>query len=401
MDVRRRTNFLTTYAEDQHTEAEHAEFLSWVRNAGEDEVATEMEAYRQLCETRNVKFLPDPQLIAKLESRLDESDMAAEHDTGKFRFRRLYRAAAAAVIVCVLSAALYMYVDSPDVQPVLAGKPEIKKSVTSDVAPGSNTALLTLADGSKIVLDDAVNGEIALQAGIHIKKTADGQIIYDASAVPANTPGAHLFNTISTPRGGQYQINLPDGSRVWLNAASSLKYPLRFDKGERRVILSGEAYFEVAHKQAMPFRVESGGQLVEVFGTKFNINSYENEQLIKTTLLEGSVKVTSTLTSSSAFLKPGQESNTTPAGSLTLAAADITQAVSWKNGSFVFNDMDLVNIMRQLERWYDVDMDYSNIPSTRYNGNISRSVNLSKVLRMLEVTGKVKFKIEGKKIKID
>lgn len=393
MDENRRTDFLRKFAGNFHTEDEHSEFFTWVNSASKEELGTAIDQYRDIADRNYLDAFTDPLLISRLEAKLDTLD---EYEQSRTIYI-WYKMIAAAMIIIILSAGLYFYRDQLAKQPAFA---EQQKPELEDALPGSNIAILTLADGSKISLDDAVNGKIAQQAGIHVTKIADGRLEYEISSPLAGVASKDLSNTISTPRGGKYQINLPDGTKVWLNAASSLKYPVTFESNERKVQLTGEAYFEVAHNKSKPFRVESRGQVVEVFGTKFNINSYTNEPVIKTTLLNGSVKVTQTTNMNSMFLKPGQESTHSESGSLFVGPGDISQAVSWKNGNFLFNDLDLVNILRQLERWYDVDVDYANIPQTRYNGNISRNEKLSRVLKMLEVTGPVKFKVEGKAVKI-
>ncbi len=395
MDENRRTNFLGKFARNLHDEDEHIEFLNWVKSANPADIGSAFEKYKEIADTVNAESLPDPLMIARLEAKLDEID---KKQTEKPHAIGIWsRVLAAAMITIVFSAGLYFYSNPPMEHAVVS---KVQRPKAQDALPGSNIAILTLADGSKISLDDAVNGEIARQAGIRVRKTADGQLQYDVSSKDDGTATTSLYNTISTPRGGQYQINLPDGSKVWLNAASSLKYPVTFVGNERKVELDGEAYFDIAHDRNKPFRVKSRGQVVEVFGTEFNINSYSNEPVITTTLLNGSVSVTQTSNMQARKLKPGQEATHSGSDNLRIGPGDISQAISWKNGNFIFNDMDLVNILRQLERWYDVDVDYANIPQTRYNGNISRTVKLSKVLKMLEVTGPVKFKIEGKEVKI-
>jgi transmembrane sensor len=308
-----------------------------------------------------------------------------------------YRISAAAIVLFFLSTGLYFLIKRPSPQQPILVKNEPK---IHDVDPGINKATLTLANGSKISLNDASTGEVAQQEGIHIIKKGEGQLIYDVSLPSANNNIKILFNTITTPRGGKYQVNLPDGSKVWLNAASSLTYPTVFTGKERKVTLTGEAYFEIAHNKLLPFKVETRNQIVQVYGTHFNINSYDNEPVTKTTLLEGSVQVVPNGAGAAQFLNPGQEASLKNNGALTIAQADTLEAISWKNGDFLFNDASLVDIMRQLERWYDVDVDYGNIPQTRYNGLISRSVKLSEVLQMLELTSRVKFKIEASAIKI-
>lgn len=276
----------------------------------------------------------------------------------------------------------------------------------NDVSPGSNKAVLTLSDGSKISLTDAGNGKVADQAGVSIRKI-DGRLVYELKDVVIK-PGSvqtNILNCISTPKGGQYQINLPDGTKVWLNSASSLKFPASF-KGldERNVELDGEAYFEVFKDKKSPFKVLSKHQVVEVFGTHFNINSYADEQSTKTTLLEGSVRVSPANVQvekqKQHFLKPGQQStlNNISPDKIDIGPAGLDQVMAWKNGYFHFDNDNLYSVMRQLSRWYDVDIVYQIKSSDdEFVGDIPRSVNLSEVLKILEYGG-VHFRIEGKKI---
>lgn len=270
-----------------------------------------------------------------------------------------------------------------------------------DVSPGGNKATLTLADGRVIVLDEAENGKLAEQSGIAIKKTADGQLIYDLQG-SATTGGRSeaVINTISTPKGGQYQAILPDGTRVWLNAASSISFPARFSAAERVVEMHGEAYFEVAKDENAPFQVRSGNHVVEVLGTHFNINSYSEEDKIITTLLEGSVKVLSG--SRSGLIAPGQQSQVSKSGSgiIKVLDADTEKAIAWKNGLFSFNNDDIKSIMGQVARWYDVEVIYEGaITKEKFFGEISRSSKLSDVFKILELNN-VHFKIKDKTVTV-
>lgn len=308
-------------------------------------------------------------------------------------FKLWYRIAAAAAILIVLSTGIYLISANK--------KQEIKDTlVKEDVKPGGNRALLTLADGTTIVIDDALDGKLAEQSGVVITKTKDGQLVYQFKDTNNSDKvlGAQ-FNTISTPKGGQYQVNLPDGTQVWLNAATSLKFPVTFaNLKERKVELNGEAYFEVKKDKHKPFKVASDRQEVEVLGTHFNINTYKNELSSKTTLLEGSVQLHAAK-AGDLKLKPGEQSVLSDKG-VDVNKVNTEEVIAWKNGNFLFNDESLVSIMRQLERWYDVSVDYSTVPYTHYNGGISKNVNLSEVLKMLEVTGNLKFKIEKNNIKV-
>lgn len=272
-------------------------------------------------------------------------------------------------------------------------------STIRNFIPG-NKAILTLANGAKISLTDAADGEVARQSGISITKTKSGNIVYASASdkIPKNP--AAVFNTIATPRGGEYQIRLPDGTKVWLNAATSLTYPVQFTGNERRVTLNGEAYFEVAHDRTRPFKVFTQNQEVEVLGTHFNINSYDDESATRTTLLEGSVKVSKLNTVTGVVLKPGQLS-VLNANSLKVEAADVESELDWKNGYFIFNEESLSTIMKKVSRWYDVDVIYDQHASNsaqRFGGIVSRSKKITDVLKTMERTGEVHFKTDGRKV---
>jgi len=310
------------------------------------------------------------------------------------------RIAAAAAILLVVGLSIFFYTSRH-----LEGSAATRDLSANDIKPGSNKAYLILSNGKRLSLTDAANGAIAKEAGVEITKTADGQVIYSTRHPEGGTtegpvsgrslPGVEMkaMNTIETPKGGQYQIRLPDGSKVWLNAASKLIYPVTFiGRGQREVTLSGEAYFEIAKDKQHPFKVKSTGQVVEVLGTHFNINSYADEGSVKTTLLEGSVKV------NVAVLKPGEQA-LLQNNVIKVAEVNPDDAIAWKNGEFVFNDEPLQNIMRKIARWYDVDIIYKDInPNKPFGGSVSRFENISKVLEKLELTGSVHFKIEGKTI---
>ncbi len=271
-------------------------------------------------------------------------------------------------------------------------KQQVAKTNSADMAPGGNKAVLTLADGSKIVLDSAANGNLTNQGNTTIIKL-DGKLAYTASG----NNGEVLYNTISTPKGGMYQIVLSDGSKVWLNAASSLRFPTAFTGKQRNVELSGEAYFEIEKNAAMPFNVTVSEMNVQVLGTHFNVMAYNEESEIKTTLLEGAVKVTKG--SALGLLKPGKQASLDNNGAIIITDAEIEKDLAWKNGMFFFENNDIKTIMQQLNRWYDADISYQgNVTSRRFTGQISRYINLSGVLKMLELTGDIHFKIEGKKI---
>ncbi len=281
----------------------------------------------------------------------------------------------------------------------------------NDIPPGINKAVLTLADGSQINLSDANNGELAKQAGIKIVKMADGHIRYQLLA--ANISKETVFNTITVPRGAQQIIELPDGSRVWMNAESAITFPTTFaNLNSRKVDLKGEAYFEVAKDKSHPFIVRTvptsgggGGQEVKVLGTHFNINAYENEEEVKTTLLEGSVMVTSNPENKSSrsivVIKPNEQAVVNQIG-LYVKPADIEQAVDWKNGDFVFKKESLVQLLSRVSRWYNVTIVFAPGVDTSqtFSGKVSRSKHISEVLKALQSTGELKFSIQGNKVTV-
>lgn len=273
-----------------------------------------------------------------------------------------------------------------------------KAKPAHDVLPGGNRALLTLANGKTIYLDDAKNGVLAKEGNTKINKTRDGQLVYeDGQKGTGNS--APVINTITTPRGGQYQLVLNDGSKVWLNSASTLSFPAVFTGNSREVEITGEAYFEVAKNPAKPFRVKANRTVVEVLGTHFNMMAYNDEAVMKTTLLEGAVKISNNNYSS--ILKPGQQASLNQSGQIkVIDDADAEDSVAWKDGLFQFTDASIQSIMRQAARWYDVEVSYEGqIPVREFTGRISRNVRASELLGMLKYAG-VNFRIEDKHITI-
>jgi ferric-dicitrate binding protein FerR (iron transport regulator) len=307
-----------------------------------------------------------------------------------------FRLAAAAIIIGVLAAGTYVLLKDGSSKQIAKTENLIQNKSNNDVLPGKNTAILTLSDGSTVVLDEVQNGTVSTQGNTKVLKLDNGMLSYNTLN---HKTSEILYNTIATPKGGQYQLVLSDGSKVWLNAASSLRFPATFAGKERKVELLGEAYFEVAKNAAMPFKVKTEGMEVEVLGTHFNINSYEDESSARTTLLEGSVKINHGNTSD--LLKPGQQAKLNRDGEIKIINdADVDEAVAWKEGKFQFDRADIHDVMRQIARWYDVSVDYKGIVSSHFGGTISREVNLSQVLKMLELTGELKFEIEGRHVMV-
>jgi hypothetical protein len=328
----------------------------------------------------------------------DAADIAAGGRTQRSSGRWRWAAVAAAALIAITSGIYLIKLPHPQSAISVSRLPP----ASNDVAPGRNKAILQLADSSSIVLDDSDTGMLAQQGSTKILKLTGGQLTYKTPAgykqQAANQP---LYNIISTPRGGQYQVILPDGSKVWLNAASTLRFPTAFTGKERSVMLTGEAYFDIAPNKNMPFTVQAGDTKVEVLGTHFNIMAYENEDMINTTLLEGSIRV-SGRKGEGIRLRPGQQATmSNGSGMITAHEADTESVIAWKNGAFQFDGNDVQTLMRQIERWYDVDVQYAGkAPEGHYSGTIGRDKSLLKVLRIFEEEGDIKFKIEGKNLTV-
>lgn len=304
----------------------------------------------------------------------------------------------AASILIVFSAALFLYNTREPAEQSFVKAPVQKKEA---ITPGGDKAILTLSDGSTIILDHAKNGILANQAGVSIQKTSDGKLLYTFSHTAgeeSKSSASVIYNKIETPIGGKYQINLPDGSMVWLNASSSLRFPALFAGNTREVELTGEAYFDIAKNKNKPFKVRTKDQIVEVLGTQFNINSYSDEGEIKTTLIEGSVKII--YKDKVVLLGPGQQFQ--PSNSMVkVIDADTEEVVAWKNGYFLFKNEDVRSIMRKVSRWYNVEVSYAGeIPSVGFGGNISRSKDIKEVLNALQLTNAVHFKVEGRRVTV-
>ena len=284
-------------------------------------------------------------------------------------------AVAAMILVMLGAGGMYLYRTDP--------KP-VNTVQLIDLPGGRNKATLTLADGTAITLDSANR---VIQQGSTAIHQQNGQLEYSNQGVDV------VYNTLSTPRGGQFQVTLPDGTKVWLNAASSLKFPVAFTGKERVVTLTGEAYFEVVHNEKMPFSVHTAGMVIEDLGTHFNIMAYPDEATVKTTLLEGAVSVSDG--KKEVRLKPGQQTV-----GMKVQSADVEQAIAWKNGEFSFHHTSIYEVMRQVSRWYDVDVSYHDSLDTYLSGNIKRSENVSAIFKMLEVAGDIKIKIDNRKVSV-
>lgn len=300
-------------------------------------------------------------------------------------------AAAAAIFLAIGTALIFL-------PPSKTNNNEMLSKHQTDFKPGGQKATLTLANGHTVELNNSNDAEIAEQSGVSISKSKNGLLVYKVHGFKNPNSNQQEFNTVSTPIGGNYQIELPDGSKIWLNASSSIRFPASFEGlKERKVELNGEAYFEVAKDKNKPFKVSGKQQEVLVLGTHFNVNAYSNEESAKTTLLEGAVMMRNDK-GQAAQLKPGQQASF-KGSQWSIQNVNTTEVIAWQKGNFVFNEESLSSILRQLERWYGVQVDYSQVPDLKFSGVISKSAYLSKVLKMLELTGNIHLKLEGSTIK--
>ena len=400
---------LRQYAAGDCTREELLELFETIRDGQQDAAVNEslQTLWQEIGAGKQLPMLDKEQIFQQIAGKTTIQTIPTGRLRTIHRQKSFRMAAAAAIILAILTGGIALWRGDHH-RPAIAQK---NIPLIHDIAPGGNKAILTLADGSHIVLDSASKGDLSRQGAMRVIKLDSARLVYREAEKTGDVSVAGLtdvgYNIIQTPRGGQYQVVLADGTQVWLNAASSLKFPTRFDRKERIVDLAGEAYFEVAHGTA-PFKVHvqnaSGdGGVVEVLGTHFNVNAYADEPAIKTTLLEGSVLVLKG--GEKRLLKPGQQAQVVagPAGSGSPAIrlvpdANTEEAVAWKNGYFQFEGADLETVMRQLSRWYNMDVSYEGaIPERQFAGQMQRGLYLSEILRILEASN-VHFKIEGKKL---
>lgn len=364
------------------TESEHDELDNWVNENDHN-----MQLFEDLTDEKNL--VANLEWMDKLQT---EQSYQAMQEKGAFKVpsQKLYNKwiwlAAASVVVLLGVFFVYRYTSSKP-----GSVEDIATTDTTLLKPGGNRATLTLGDGKVIDLTYAKTGVIENDSGVNVNKTADGELVYEKGSSLGNAAVQHI---LSTPVGGQYQVTLPDGTKVWLNAASTLKFPPAFSGKEREVMLTGEAYFEVAKNQAQPFRVLMiDSTTVVVTGTHFNINAYQNEKQQQVTLLEGSVTILSAMNVTK--LEPGTQAliqNRQITKDKVLDAEEIT---GWKEGLFVFHDAPIESIMMQLERWYDAKIIYKASIKQLFNATILRKEPLAKVLNLLELNGYVHFKTEN------
>lgn len=377
-------DLLKKYLNDALTTEELQHFMLLVQQSDNQELVR--QAVSEVVESGHFIDLSVDKDIDIFFERVMQRAAVEEKNELRAVSMKKYWWAAAAVLLMTVAATIYLSIKNR--------QPEnISVIVKNDIPPGKEGAILTLADGSKVVLDSLGSGLIATQSGTEVK-LANGQLVYDPKAPGM---GDAVENMMSTPRGRQFQLQLPDGTKVWLNAASSIRFPAVFRGNRRSVSITGEVYFEVTANKDQPFYVNVDNKVeIAVLGTKFNVNGYSNNESIKTTLLDGAVLVNA---GSSMWLKPGQQAILAKDGALQLHKADIGRTMSWKNGHFNFEGLSFREAMQQLERWYDISIDIKDeMPGFEFYGEISRNISLSDMISILEDMG-VYLKIEsGRKL---
>lgn len=372
------------YVNGQLNETEAKAFLAHIRS-GQDRAFLEELIEETFGNHFHLDQLSNPDLLTILDESWVYLHKQIEEYPAKSNIRWGWIIGVAATLLCVVTIGIALYVQ--------------EKTSTANhleaVVPGKQTATLTLADGRKIRLSETNNGQLAEDAGVRISKRDDGQLVYE---VLEDQPTASGYNTLATAKGETYRVKLPDGTQVWLNAASSIRYATNFSAHDtRHVTLDGEAYFDVTKNPRRPFIVQSGNQEIQVLGTRFNINSYTDEAHVLTTLLEGLVQIK--FQKEIKTLRPGQQSSLSSSGNLRVVEVDTDPVISWINNEFMFDGDDIETVMRKITRWYNVDVVYQGTKTAeKFGGGLSRFGSVDEVLQLLEKTGAVKFRIENRVI---
>jgi len=368
------------------TDAENIELDTWVTANIENQ-----RFFEKLIDEKNqdewLKQIGEVDTTAALKKIKSRISFTPARKKSTIRSLWVYAVAACLIIGLMITFLLISKDKTPQQSPMV-------QLHDNDIAPGKNQATLTLSDGTIIGLDTVENGRVVAQSSSHITKLDSGQLAYQL-VNPTMLPQSDIFNTLTVPAGGQYKLVLPDGTNVWLNASSSLKYPTVFGGAKRKVELTGEGYFEVAKDPMYPFEVSANGSTVQVLGTHFNVNAYADEPVVKCALAEGAIRL-----NNSVVLKPGEEGVVGKNGNIEKGKADLASALAWKNGQFNFKQAPIDLLMRQVARWYNAGIIYDTKITDHFNAEIPRNVPVSKLLHLLEATGSVHFKIENNTITV-
>ncbi|MBX2914491.1 MAG: FecR family protein [Cyclobacteriaceae bacterium] len=377
---------LRRYANSESSEDEEKELFSLLEQPNyESEIKTSLAELIEATDNFEIDPRRKGRIIEKVFGYTEPNLQSPPPKRRVFQLNQFAVAASVALLISFGSFLTWQWLDS---------HPHEEKTslTTNDVPPGGNKAVLTLANGRQVILDSLLGTE-SFRQGSSVVTNQNGQLAYNIEKTPMDV----VFNTLTTPRGGQYQVMLSDGSRAWLNAESSIYFPTNFTGNERRVRITGEVYFEIEKNPDMPFKVEVGQIEIRVLGTHFNINAYDSQDIVKTTLLEGSVEVIRE--KSALTLRPGQQAQVTSNGETNVIEnVNIDEVMAWKAGFFQFNSADIETVMKQVARWYDVEVIYEGKVTTLFGGSIPRDMSASKVFKALELTGGVHFKIDGKTV---
>ena len=389
MDQQKFEDFIKKVAQQTHSPSELAEFLAWLQELPEEQAAAALDRYEQA-------FTPGEAVDQEAIRRIEEG---IENRLGPYPVRTIpgkrtpvfFYLKIAAIFVVVASLATFFLF-----RKTFKNSEMVSRHESLPIVPGKNQAVLKLGAGKSILLEEVADGLITMNDKATGFEKKNGLLVATADGKALNDP--ININMLETPKGGQYQVALPDGSRVWLNASSRLFFPTVFKQGERKVRLLGEAYFEVKSDKEHPFIIEtSKGASLRVLGTSFNVNAYEDDAQETTTLLTGSLQVTHS--QSQALLKPGQQAIVNAKEIVDVREVETSYAVAWKEGNFMFNREPIKEVMNKIARWYDVEVIYQGpVTETRFWGTVSRFSQVSDVLNMLEATGRVHFNIEGRRI---
>ncbi len=383
------------YFTKSDTPEERSEFMELLMHHENDEAVKKLleESWQQF-NSQNQVFSDSQgeQMLANILKKEKANTPIPAIISHKSTFYFLRIAAAAAVLFFAVTGVYLWLSNKQFVQPVLQAT-KTAPGVKDTIKPGGNKAVLTLSDGSSIILDSSQRGTLTKQGNAKVIKLNTGTLAYN---VGNENNAAIVYNTLSTPSGGQYQLILPDGTKVWLNSASSIQFPTIFKGNQRNVSVTGEVYFEVAKNPAMPFKITVKDMEVSVLGTHFNIMAYNDESSMNTTLLEGSIKVSKN--GLNKMLVPGQQSKISKSGAISIVEPDMEEVMAWKNGWFHFDAYDIQKVMRQISKWYDVEIIYEGkIPTGHFSGQVSRANDISQVLKIMQ-SGGVRFKIDGRKV---
>lgn len=390
------SELITKYHQDKLTKEESEELQSWRNQSDHNRTLfEELTSHEMLVRDLVLQESSKTKIFYRLKQLFPELDKTIIHKTNW-----KYIAAAGIVGMMFIGGYYFLQIKKSDRRKGTEGERYVKQVIMDVPAPLGTRTILTLANGTQIVLDSVENGTLAQQGNANISKLNNGQLAYNNITSLHGKPTEILYNTLSTAKGGQTAITLSDGSKVFLNAASSIRFPTVFSGKERTVEITGEAYFEIAQNKSVPFIVNVKNASIKVLGTHFNVMAYDDEHILQATLLEGSVVVSED--NLSKYLKPGQQASIKLGQTIqVIDEVDTVQTVAWKNGEFQFDITDIESIMRQLERWYSIDVEYEGgqKPDIRLSGSISRTVNLSSVLRLMEDNG-AHLRVDGKKVTV-